>query len=125
MSKENSRFMECIGYLLKNGIVKSNREVASAIDVSPSTLTDISHGRIQVNPKTLRKLSELYGFKFTYLTGTTDIFMVEEPKVEYRTIDESITLPAEAYQAMIYKIKDLEKKLNDCLDVSRKQTSTV
>jgi len=112
MDKQSSRFMECIGYLLKKGIVKSNRDVAAALGVSPSTITDIGKGRNPVSPVYLRKFSELYGFSFEYLSGETDS-LVTDVQTTYAVKDRVITLPQEAYDALIYKINDLERRLKE------------
>jgi len=106
MSKELAlRFIEVIDYLKKEGIIKSKRELANALGISPSLITEVSEGRTNISFSRITKLSEIYNINKDWLLHGTggmikqDEFKVEENTEIYRNvidINKTITLAIES-----------------------------
>ena len=112
-NQQSERFISSIILLIKEGRVRSKRAIALALGVPPSMITDITKNKQGISNIHLRKFSELYGINYGYLIGESEIIKAEDALSSCIEIENTITIPKDAYDALIYKIKDLERRLND------------
>jgi transcriptional regulator with XRE-family HTH domain len=103
------QFLKSIAFLQEKGIVKSARQVAKLLGISASLISEAKRGDSNINAIHLKKLSDLYSKELYHnALFTTD----NEPNPNYMTNEETITLPKIAYDAMVYKLRDLEFRLS-------------
>jgi transcriptional regulator with XRE-family HTH domain len=108
-------------YEARIGVQRSLRDIAKALTITPSYLSDIENDRRVPSEEVLRNIATLLNLDFDYLMALAgrfgeqaDRYMKRHPAagVLFRRISET-NLPDEALQQLLKKAQDLAKRSDE------------
>lgn len=73
------RLIEVIAYLKQHKIIKSKKDFAEKMGVSPSYITELLHNRIKVSAKHLQTFFDIWGVNSAYILGNSDEILASTP----------------------------------------------
>lgn len=113
MTPETKRFIDSIEYLKRKGLVKSQRDFCRKLQIAPSTVTEIKHGRNNnINNRFISKAIKKFGLNSNWIfTGTGPVLasdLTDENAKEIKSLVEKITA-LERENSLLRQIVDLSK----------------
>ena len=119
-SNTTDRFVEAVNYLTNEGIVKSKRQIANAIGISPSLITEAQKGRTHVSLMVLVKLTETYRkISVDYLLNGKEPMVIDPPlpnsantiTSEVKQLKDILASKEETIKSLQETIKALKKQI--------------
>jgi len=118
MNEATKRFLQAVSHLLSNGKIKSNRELAGKMGISPSFITELTKGRSSITLKKIRKLTDLYSeLNIEYLIeGKGDLILTKKDARAYSYSNEV------EYLKVLLKSKDeMIESQRETIDVLKRE----
>lgn len=112
----NECFRVAVDYLYDINAIKTDKELAAKIEVTPATLSRIRKDLSEVSEETLRKMNDAFGgiFNMAYFRGESTYFLVKDAmaaKATPQPTSQQETNILEVYAHMIRSIDDLRQEL--------------
>ncbi len=109
----NECFRVAVDYLYSKNAIKTDKELAEKIDVTPATLSRIRKDHSSVSDDTLRKMNDAFGgiFNMAYFRGESTILLVKDIKDDHPTPSQPESDMLEIYARMIRKLDDTRIEL--------------
>ena len=122
----NECFKVVVDYLYSKNAIKTDKELAEKIDVTPATLSRIRKDLSEVSDDTLRKLNDAFGgiFNMAYFRGESTYFLVKDA-ADAKAAPQPSTLQQESnilelYASMIRGLDDLRQQLKEQIAETQK-----
>jgi transcriptional regulator with XRE-family HTH domain len=112
---KNECFRVAVDYLRTQNVVKTDKELAKKIDITPAALSRIRKDLSTISDDTLYKMNDAFGgiFNMAYFRGESDFLLVEDAKQKAvsPSTDEPTANIIELYASLIQDIEKIRQQV--------------
>lgn len=97
MKKEKNNFRRAVEWLITNGVVKNQKDMAECMGTTENTISRNKHGGVQrPDDDTLRKFNEQFGsiINIDYLRGESKVMLMKDLARQSKPADKTASLLA-------------------------------
>lgn len=107
MNKEKNNFARAVDWLIENGEVKEQKEIADRMGTTPATISRIKNGFVKhPDQETIRKFGKSFGklINIAYIRGESDVMLVAD--LPQATAPVGVEFSKDATTAALLAAKD-------------------